>query len=117
MTIKQFYETIGADYGEVLDRLGSEALVRKIVLRFLSDPTFGEFEKAYVAKDASKAFLEIHTLKGVTSNLGFNRLYEPVYELTEKLRPRDFSADGIEPLYQKVKKEYGLIVKALKEVR
>ena len=117
MTIKQFYETIDADYEEILTRLGSENLVKKIVLRFLTDPTFAEFEKAYDAKDASKAFLEIHTPKGIASNLGFDKLYEPVYRLTEKLRPRDFSLEGIDALYQEVKNQYYLVLDALKQVK
>ena len=33
--------------------------------------------------DAEKAFCAVHTLKGVCSNLGFERLYEASYELTE----------------------------------
>lgn len=52
MTAKEFYETIGQNYEEVLERLaGSEALVLRFLKKFSTDKTFSELEKAMEARD------------------------------------------------------------------
>lgn len=40
MTLKECYIAIGGDYENVLERLRSERLVQKFVLRFLDDKSF-----------------------------------------------------------------------------
>ena len=44
MTVKECYAQMGADYEEVLGRLGSEALVKRFTLKFLNDKSFSELE-------------------------------------------------------------------------
>ena len=47
MTAKEFYETIGQNYEEVLERLaGSEALVLKFLKKFSTDKTYAALEEA-----------------------------------------------------------------------
>ena len=71
MTAKEFYETIGQNYEEVLERLaGSEALVLRFLKKFSTDKTFSELEKAMEARDIEMIFRQSHTLKGVAANLG-----------------------------------------------
>ena len=66
MTAKEFYETIGQNYEEVLERLaGSEALVLRFLKKFSTDKTFSELEKAMEARDIEMIFRQSHTLKGV----------------------------------------------------
>ena len=50
MTAKEFYETIGQNYEEVLERLaGSEALVLKFLKKFSTDKTYAALEEAMEA--------------------------------------------------------------------
>lgn len=86
MTIQQCYEAMGSEYGEVLQRLRSEALIRKFVLKFLSDGSYDALLSAMHSGDGKAAFLAAHTLKGVAQNLGFSALYEASAALTEALR-------------------------------
>lgn len=116
MTIKEFYEKIGGNYSEVLSRLGSDALVKKIAIQFLKDPNFLLLIEGFNTLDAEKAFRAAHTLKGVCSNLGFNHLYAPVYDLTEKLRSRTFDAFGTKELLNEVKQQYQLVIDNLANV-
>ena len=52
MTAKEFYETIGQNYEEVLERLaGSEALVLKFLKKFSTDKTYAALEEAMAAGD------------------------------------------------------------------
>ncbi len=114
MTIIQFYEKIGDDYSLVESRLGTEAMVKYFALKFLKDPSFDTLKKALAEGDAETAFRAAHTLKGVCQNLGFESLYRPAFELTEKLRGRSFA--GTEPLFREVEKKYAALTAALAEV-
>ena len=86
MNLKELYEQIGGNYQETLSRLPSETMVKKFVIKYAADPTFGELKKALEEKDWETAFRAAHTLKGVAQNLGFQRLYTAAYALTEQLR-------------------------------
>ncbi len=112
MTVKECYEKVGANYADVLKRLGSEQMVTRFALKFLTDPTFGELVAAYDKKDAESAFRAAHTLKGICSTLGFTGLFQASYDLTEKLRGRDFA--GTEEDYALVSARYEELTSALK---
>ena len=84
MTVRECYEELGCDFDKVLSRLVSEALVKKFALKFLDDPSFGQLKTALADKDAETAFRAAHTLKGICLNLGFDNLFAPSQELTEK---------------------------------
>lgn len=116
ISLQQVYESIGADYKGVLERLPSEDLVRRFALKFLDDQSFAQLQQALQARDAEAAFRAAHTLKGVCQNLGFENLYRPTFALTEALRPRAITADA-ETLLPEVEKEYQKTVEALKGFR
>ena len=86
MTVRECYEKIGSDFDKVLERMGSEALVKRFAIKFLEDKSFEELTESLKEKDGECAFRAAHTLKGVCANLGLDRLYEADSELTEKLR-------------------------------
>ena len=86
MTLEQFYILIGSDYRQISQRLHSEALIRKFVIKYAADPTYQMLSDAIAASDWEVAFRAAHTLKGVALNLGFDRLNISVSALTEALR-------------------------------
>lgn len=114
MKIRECYEQMGADYDNVLSRLGSDAMVERFALKFLQEKTFDNLKEAIEKKDAEEAFRAAHTLKGICLNLGFDNLFTVSSELTEKLRPR--TLEGSEELLQKVQEQYDITVQALKNV-
>ena len=109
MTVRECYEKIGSDFDKVLERMGSEALVKRFAIKFLEDKSFEELTESLKEKDGECAFRAAHTLKGVCANL-----YEADSELTEKLRGRQ--TEGSEELYQKVAEVYETTVTVLKEL-
>ncbi len=115
MNILQFYEKTGGDYAAVLSRLGSEAMIKRFVLKFANDPSFAELTEAFKKKDEETAFRAAHTLKGVCLNLGFDGLFQPAKALTENLRPRAFSEQS-EELYNALAKEYHEVLHVLAEI-
>ena len=91
MDIRECYEKMGASYDDVLQRMGSDALVERFTGSFLSDGSYQMIADGIEAKDAETAFRGAHTLKGVCLNLGFQKLYEVSAELTEALRDRELT--------------------------
>lgn len=104
MTIQECYAALEGDYQEVLGRLYSEALVRKFVGKFLSDKSFSMLADAVREKNYEEAFRAAHTLKGVTQNLSFTRLYQSSHEITEALRMKEY--DRAAELLPKVEADY-----------
>ena len=90
MTIQECYAALGGDYEEVLGRLYSEALVKKFVGKFLADQSFSSLESTLKAKNYEEAFRAAHTLKGVSQNLSFTKLYQSSHEITEALRTKNY---------------------------
>ncbi len=115
MTLKECYMQMGADYEGIVQRLRSEALIQRIILKFPQDPSYQELCQALKDKNIEVAFRAAHTLKGVCQNLGFNNLYEPSAELTERLRPlQEVETDD---LMQKVTEEYNRTIQAIEAFR
>ena len=112
MTLQQVYESIGADYQGVMERLPSESFVRRFALKFLQDDSFSQLKQALADGDAATAFRAAHTLKGVCQNLGFENLFAPDYALTEALRGG--TLDNADQLFPAVEREYQRTVDALR---
>lgn len=89
MTTREFYDQTGGNYGEVIRRLQDEKRVARFVMLFKKDPGFEELEMSLTQGDAAAAFRAAHTLKGVCLNLGFDRLFNHVNDVTELLRGGD----------------------------
>ena len=80
MNIRESYDTIGADFEDVLGRLGSESLIQRFALKFIDDGSYNELTEALTEKNAEKAFRAAHTLKGICLNLGFRYIqYNEAY--------------------------------------
>ena len=115
MTVKECYEQMGSDYEGVLGRLGSEAIVKRFALKFLQDPSFAQLKESLAKNDGEEAFRAAHTLKGICLNLGFDNLFAPSQELTEKLRGAT-TIEGTDELFAAVEKEYDRTCEALRKI-
>ena len=114
MTVKECYEQIGANYTDVIERLGSETLVQKFAQRFLADKSYENLKDALQKQEEQEAFRASHTLKGICLNLGFDGLYKASSELTELLRGG--SMEGAEELFERVKEQYDKTVGAIERI-
>lgn len=112
MTIQECYAALGGDYEEVLGRLYSEALVKKFVGKFLADQSFSSLESTLKAKNYEEAFRAAHTLKGVSQNLSFTKLYQSSHEITEALRTKNY--DQAHQLLATVAADYAQTAAAIK---
>ena len=115
MTIQECYQVLGGDYAQVEKRLPGIHLIRKFIAKFLDDGSYPELCRAMEQGQTEEAFRAAHTLKGVSANLGFDRLTASSGELTELLRGR---TDGIPteavPLLDIVRQDYELTADAIR---
>lgn len=98
----------GVDIEGALHRFsGDSGLYEKFLQKFLSDPTFGELTKALKDGNAQDAMNMAHTLKGVSSNLGFVKLFTISSEMASAIRRDDF--EGAKERYPQLSATYNEI--------
>ncbi len=115
MTVKEFYEKIGENYDEILNRFMTPERITKYVRMFTLDDSFANLKQSLLAKDYELAFRMVHTLKGVSANLGFMKLFDKSVVLTELLRNKQYDADLMTP-FAAINDEYMNIMDAIKEL-
>ena len=113
MTIQECYEKMGGNFEEVIRRLRKEDFVKKFLVKFPGDPSYGELVESMDKGDVEVGFRAAHTLKGVCQNLGLERLFKSSNEVTEALRSGDM--DTAETYMPQVKEDYKVTVDAINE--
>lgn len=86
MQIEECYESFGGNYQDVKSRLMKDELIQRLVIKFLADTSYETLEAAMEEKNYAAAFRAVHTLKGVSQNLSFDRLSSSTAAMTETLR-------------------------------
>ena len=114
MTVRECYEQMGADFDNVLGRLGSEQMVQRFALKFLNDTSYQTLEETLKEKNVEQAFRAAHTLKGVCLNLGFDNLYKVSSAITEVLRAGELA--GTKKAFEEIEKQYNITVNAIKAI-
>lgn len=114
MTVKEFYDSIGGDYEDAINRFRMESLVQKFLLKFPEDTSYQELVAAVEAGETETAFKAAHTLKGVTANLSMEKLRAASSEVTELLRAGDL--EGAKPLMPAVDSAYAEVMEAIKKM-
>jgi HPt (histidine-containing phosphotransfer) domain-containing protein len=101
MTYQQALTEIGVDTESTLNRFsGNSALMEKFIRGFATDKTTEALRTSIAAKDFSAIERDAHTLKGISGNLGFFRLFEQTSALVTALRGKRF--EDAEKLYPAV---------------
>ena len=86
MTLQECYAAMGGSYDDAINRLRSERLVQKFVLKFLNDGSYDLLCRSLEEKNYEEAFRAAHTIKGVCQNLSFTKLQDSSSRLCESLR-------------------------------
>ncbi|MCI9080593.1 MAG: Hpt domain-containing protein [Lachnospiraceae bacterium] len=98
----------GVDYNGAVERfIGSEEIYEQFLYRFTEDKNLMQLEEFLAKGDINTAFKRAHTLKGLSGNYGFNKMYEATVPVVEILRKG--SAEGIEEPLKKLKEINSLI--------
>ena len=113
MTLQECYLKMNGDYEDVCKRFTKEERISRFVLKFLEDSTFQMLCEAMESKDYQEVFRAIHTMKGVSQNLGFTKLYEACHAMTEAVRGGVPLED--ENLFADVKRVYEKTIEVIRE--
>ena len=112
MTLQELYAAIDGSYDDAIARLGSDALIERILGKFLSDTTCPGVVEAWNSGDAAATFEAAHAAKGVCMNLAFSRLGVLASDITEALRPGNEAlraSTDVDALVSELATEYELV--------
>ncbi len=121
MNIKEFYDSIGEDFNDVIGRLRAESRVCKYVLKFPEDKSFDNLLSSMKEKNYAEAFRAAHTIKGTCLNLSFNSFAAIASDITEKLRNFEDTAaiesdTELDGLIGALSEKYRKIISGIKEI-
>ena len=103
----------GIDAGSALERMmGSEALMKRLFLKFPEDGSFAALSACLEKGDREGALTASHTLKGMCGNLSMDRLYELFSTQVELMR--DGSWDAAVSLMPQIGAAYEKAVSAIR---
>ena len=120
MQIEECYAAFGGNYEDVKSRLMKDELIKRLVIKFLADTSYDRLAEAVAQKNHGDAFRAVHTLKGVSQNLSFDRLSKATEGLTETLRkwetiPVDEAL--CEAQFEQVTAEYQAVIDAIRQLQ
>lgn len=75
--------------GSVRRFAGNAALYEKFLLRFPGDPNFAAASEALESENWEGLLQAVHTLKGVSGNLGLNKIFELCAQMVTLLRAEE----------------------------
>ena len=116
MKIEDCYSLMGAEYSEILRRLGSEERIERFLFRFPKDESFSKLERALRENNGNEAFRAAHSLKGICMNLELTLLCNSVKSLTEELRGGNITPK-VNELFEQVEKDYRYTLQIIKELQ
>ena len=106
-------EAAGIDVGEALERMmGSEALLERLLGRFLEDGSFSALDAALERGDREGAVAAAHTLKGVCGNLSMTALFGLFTSQVAALREGDLAGAG--RLMEEIGPAYSAVTAAIR---
>lgn len=85
------FKEIGVDINGAISRLcGNRELYKKLLFKFLSDKSYEQLVNSIIINDYKNIELYAHTLKGLSSNLGFIDLSKSCVNILENVRRKEF---------------------------
>ena len=100
---------------EALSRMmGSEALLMRLLKKFLDDANYAKLLDAVARSDAETALTASHTLKGVCGNLSMTALFDLLTRQVAAFRAGD--REGAAALLEEIAPAYARVVDAIREV-
>ena len=113
LTLRECYLLAGESYDDLLSRLGcDEKIIYNAVKEFMLDLHYIRLQRAIEKRDTETAFKAAHTMKGISANLGFTKMYSEFSLVTEELRSGNI--EKATELMTRATDEYQKIIAAFK---
>ena len=111
---KQALGAAGIDVEAALARMmGSEALLARLLKKFLDDDNCEKLHSAIAAGDREAALAASHTLKGVCGNLSMTALFDLLTHQVTAFRADDW--EGAVALLEQIDQAYARVTAAIRE--
>lgn len=120
MLLKECYDAFGGSYESIKERISKDEIIKKFVIKFLSESSFEYLCKELEEKNYEEAFRAAHSLKGVCASLSFQRLLTSVSSLTELLRnseQKEINEEECEKQLELVRKDYNEVIEAIRNLK
>lgn len=112
--VEKTARALDEDLEPALQRFGGkEELYARFLKSFPKDPTAAALAEAVEQKNYAEVERCAHTLKGVTANLGLEKLRAGSDALVQAVRREDYQA--VDPLYRTFAAEYAKVKTILEE--
>ncbi len=111
MTIRELYQAIGSDFKDVLARIPNESLIERLVLKYPQEDSYELLVESMESGNYEEALTAVHTLKGLSQNLGFTPLGAACSMMNEALKAERY--DNIRELYNEVITEQKKVVELI----
>lgn len=113
LSLRECYLLAGESYDDLLSRLGcDEKIIYNAVKEFMFDLHYIRLLRAIENRDTETAFKAAHTMKGISANLGFTKMYSAFSLVTEELRSGNIEKAA--ELMTRATDEYQKIIAILK---
>ena len=111
---RQALSAAGIDVEAALARMmGSEALLARLLKKFLDDDNCEKLHSAISAGDREAALAVSHTLKGVCGNLSMTALFDLLTRQVAAFRAGDW--EGAVALLEQIDQAYARVTAAIRE--
>ena len=112
--LKVFYRKVGGDYRDEHYRLEDDETILLFLENFLREDSYRNFLMKYAAHEKKEAYRYIHTLKGVSLNLGFGDLFRISEEIANEFRSGfpELTVDQFVVL----ERRYNTVIEGIREV-
>ena len=108
--LKKQLEENGADVNGTLKRfMNNDAIYMKFIMKFLEDKNFDGVNENLQKGDYEALFHSVHTLKGVTANLGLDPISAVAAQMSDLLRnkqPQEIDVEKLEELRDQLEEAY-----------
>ena len=109
MTLQELYERIDGDYEQALRIMRKEKMIDRYIGKLKNSRVYEGLMEASASLDPAAMFESAHSMKGVTANLGLNKLSHEVSEIADEFRPgtsRKFTDDEVHARLNKIRDMY-----------
>lgn len=114
-SIQAELEGAGVNVEETLRRfMNNEMLMIKFLRKFVDDENMGKLRILIADKNYEEVLPVAHTLKGVSGNLGFVKLYELFSRMCQDCRNDQY--DDLAELFAQAEAGYSKIVEAIRKI-
>lgn len=109
----------GADVENSLKRfMGNRGLYEKFLLKFPSDQNMSNLRECMKNQNYEEAFKCVHTLKGVSANLGLNPIQDLSSQMTELMRGKqrdEIDMDTLNKCFAELEESYANFCRIIEE--